>query len=584
MPNNFKDISQQILDNAISFGYSCELPFPDFDPRFRGAHYKKEYLVKYFPDFYNFLLVTYPMVDEHKVRMQLIIHGLKEPPRCPTCGKYVKMNANGKFNSHCSKICGIHDLETKKKTRETCSKRTQEEREKIYEKKKKTCLENNGAENPMYLESSKKKMKETNLERYGGISVLSTETGKDNFRRVCFEHFGVENPMQSKEVREKSKKTLESNYGVDNPTKSKDIIEKRKRSNLEKYGTEDPGNLPENIEKRKRTSVERYGVDNPSKSPEIISKISETTMSRHGVMWPCQVIRNGDSVPESDFEKMLTETGFVIGKDYEKQFPLGGFKYDFKIGSTLVEIDPTPTHNSLFSPYAGGKPKNKTYHRDKSDAAKIAGYSCIHIWDWDNPEKIVGMLTGRENVGARQCDVTGFFSNDGSVKEFLDDNHLQGNCKGTKVSIGLTLDGDLIEVMTFGNPRYNKNYQWELLRLCTTKGYSVTGGAERLFKEFTRSYNPESVISYCDMSKFSGTVYERLGFRLKSKPFPSCHWYNTRTKQHITDNLLMSMGFDKLFGTEYGKGTSNEELIKKAGFLPVWDCGQATYIWKDSDD
>ena len=64
--------------------------------------------------------------------------------------------------------------------------------------------------------------------------------------------------------------------------------------------------------------------------------------------------------------------------------------------------------------------------------------------------------------------------------------------------------------MTFGKPRYNNKYQWELLRLCTQPKYRVVGGASKLFQYFIKIYNPESIISYCDRSKFNGSVYENI--------------------------------------------------------------------------
>ena len=95
--------------------------------------------------------------------------------------------------------------------------------------------------------------------------------------------------------------------------------------------------------------------------------------------------------------------------------------------------------------------------------------------------------------------------------------------------------------MTFGKPRYNKNYEYELIRYCSSK--KVVGGAEKLFNYFIKTYNPKSIISYCDWSKFNGNVYSKLGFKYKS--YSICkHWYNTKTKKHITDNLLRQRGFD----------------------------------------
>ena len=53
------------------------------------------------------------------------------------------------------------------------------------------------------------------------------------------------------------------------------------------------------------------------------------------------------------------------------------------------------------------------------------------------------------------------------------------------------------------------------------------------------------------------------------------HWYDGH--RHITDNLLRQRGFDNLFNTSYGKGTSNKDLMLSHGFVEVYDCGQATY-------
>ena len=47
---------------------------------------------------------------------------------------------------------------------------------------------------------------------------------------------------------------------------------------------------------------------------------------------------------------------------------------------------------------------------------------------------------------------------------------------------------------------------------------------------------------------------------------------------HITDGLLRQRGFDQLFGTHYGKGTSNEQLMLDNGFVEIYDCGQQAYV------
>ena len=73
-------------------------------------------------------------------------------------------------------------------------------------------------------------------------------------------------------------------------------------------------------------------------------------------------------------------------------------------------------------------------------------------------------------------------------------------------------------------------------------------------------------------------MYEKLGFKKVRTSGVAKHWYNLKTKEHITDNLLRQRGFDQLFKTNFGKGTSNEVLMLKTGFVEIYDCGQATYV------
>ena len=103
-----------------------------------------------------------------------------------------------------------------------------------------------------------------------------------------------------------------------------------------------------------------------------------------------------------------------------------------------------------------------------------------------------------------------------------------------------------------------------------------------MFSYFLSKYAPKSIISYCDNSKFVGNIYETLEFNLLSYGKPSKHWYNPKTQLHITDNLLRQRGYDQLFKTNYGKGSSNEELMIMNGFVEIYDCGQSTYIYRNS--
>jgi hypothetical protein len=157
---------------------------------------------------------------------------------------------------------------------------------------------------------------------------------------------------------------------------------------------------------------------------------------------------------------------------------LDGYAYDFRTGSTLVEINPSITHNSLLNVF-GGEPIKPDYHKNKTLCAERNGYRCIHVWDWDDASKIVKMLAPKKTVYARNCEVKTPLKDEALM--FLKNHHLQGVCRGIEKQYGLYHNGVLVELMVFGKPRYNKNCEWELLRLCTNSEYTVVGGASKLF-------------------------------------------------------------------------------------------------------
>ncbi len=210
---------------------------------------------------------------------------------------------------------------------------------------------------------------------------------------------------------------------------------------------------------------------------------------------------------------------------------------------------------------------------------------------WDDKNKFNNLL---DNNG----DKTRHFARNLQIKEltkkecddFLIEHHLQKSCKGQNIKLALVGSGEILQIMTFGKPRYNKKFEYELLRLCTRTNNIIIGGAEKLFKHFVEQYEPKNIISYCDVSKFSGRVYERLGFSKPKTPKPSKHWFNENMPeqyQHFTDNLLKQKGFDQLVGKylgfEFGKGVSNEELMRIFDYGEIYDKGQATYVYENQE-
>lgn len=445
----------------------------------------------------------------------------------------------------------------------------------VLAKIQKTNLERYGVGCSAQSKVVKEKIKASNLKKYGVEYSFQAEEVKDKIKATNLERYGVDNPSKSDIIKTRIVESNRKNLGVDYPMQSKGVMDKSRVTSLEKYGTEYP-NQSEIVKQHIRESnIEKYGVEHPAQSDMVKRQTIITNRERYGVDYTCLIYQGklvgNDSTYNRSFAKLLDNSKI----SYEREFLLQKYSYDFKVGNVLIEINPTATHNTHFSPY-GECRIGKTYHKDKSKLAKDNGYHVIHVFDWDDTDKVVRLLKSRETVYARKCVVKVVDYRD--TNEYLSSNHLQGTCKGQEIRLGLYYNNQLVSLMSFGKSRFNKNYEYELLRYCAS--HNVIGGAEKLFKYFIDNYKPKSIVSYCDTSKFSGKVYDTLGFKYVKTNSPRKHWYSKKEKRHITDGLLIRQGYDRLFKENHGKGTSNEELILARGYLPVYDCGQATYIWR----
>ena len=444
-----------------------------------------------------------------------------------------------------------------------------------------------------YKQEIRDRIEATNLERYGNVSPFGNQQIINKSKQTNLEKYGVEYYAQTDESKHKNSIRMKHLY-------SNGLYEKTKQTNLEKYGVEHIFQVPQIREESKNTKLKKYGNANYTNIEKATAtkirkygsisynnrtRCIKTNLKKYGVKYTCILpevyTKNKHIISKNNkqiFKKLQDKN---IQCKYEYRIDNKSFDIYLPEHNTVLEIDPAYTHQATGNRFFGKnmlEPLDKNYHIEKTKLANKNNLNCIHIFDWDNIDKIINMFSNKETLYARKLKIKEVSQNE--LDEFLNNYHLQGSCKGQTIKLGLYNDNQLIEIMTFGKPRYNKNYEWELLRLCTHKDYKVVGGSNKLFKYFVRNYTPKSIISYCDMSKFSGQVYDELGFKLLRFNPPSLHWCKGKTK-HITDNLLRQRGFDQLFNTNYGKGTSNYDLMIQHKWFGVYDCGQNTYIWEE---
>lgn len=452
--------------------------------------------------------------------------------------------------------------ETKDKVKTTWKNKSESEIANISESRRQTCLDRYGVENPRQCSHIVEKVKATNRERYGVDYAIASDEVRKKSQATMLQRYGTINPNQLKIIQDKRKATCSKRFVAEHPFQSKEFLAKLRAHNKETTGYEWFGQTTETIQKRRDTNLSRYGVPAAFLLPENVDKSIEAMRnSAHSRI----------SKLNRDFQDLLSS----IGIESILEFRLENRFYDICIPSQniLIEIDPSYTHC-----VQGGVYKNidKNYHREKSRLVAKYDYRCIHVFDWDDWEKVVATIYIPNRLFARNCRVEYITAEDCGA--FMQTNHVQGTVSGQIACLGLLHEDQLVEAMSFGQPRYSKNYQWELLRLATSNGLQVIGGASKLFTAFVRDVAPESIISYCNLAKFTGTVYKKLGFKHIRDNAPTV-WWSRGEKKVISNTLLLQRGYDQLFGTNYGKDTSNEELMLQHHWLPVYDCGQAVYVW-----
>ena len=156
-------------------------------------------------------------------------------------------------------------------------------------------------------------------------------------------------------------------------------------------------------------------------------------------------------------------------------------------------------------------------------------------------------------------------------KFFLKENHFQGYASSL-VCYGLYFNNKLVQLMSFGKPRFNKNYQWEIIRDCSKKSLVVQGGVSKLWKYFLKNNQCHSCIcySYPHDKKLVTKYIDYCGFTTikQAKPEDKVYFigeWNGKQKR-IDKSILERHGVDRLLKTKQGQDRTNEQILLDLGF------------------
>lgn len=265
----------------------------------------------------------------------------------------------------------------------------------------------------------------------------------------------------------------------------------------------------------------------------------------------------------------------------DKRGIIGSFELDIYIPDKNFAIEYNGVYSHHYRPHETtfAKRKDKEYHLNKTVECEKLNIDLLHIFsgNWKSNKEvwksvIKNKLGYTENkIYARNCEIRHVSVHEKNI--FLDENHIQGN-SGSNVRLGLYFNDMLVSLITFDVPRYNKKYDWEIIRFCNKNNYCVVGGFSKLLSYFRKNYSG-SIITYANRTYSSGNLYRKNGFKFIKMNKPS-YWYvdlNTEILQHKT-NFKKKKLLEKLNEPSW----SEEMLAFELGYKKVFDCGQLVFV------
>ena len=324
--------------------------------------FHENYMEKHFPDFVQFLRKKYSMISTYKEMVYLFIHGMDEPPTCPTCGRYKKYRTSpAGYGLYCDRNCVDNELKVSKT--------------------KQSKLVRYGDESF----NNREKAKSTNLEKYGVPCTLNNPEIMEKTKKTNLNRYGVDNPFKSKEVQQKISEQIKQIPD----SKKRAIREKTKQTCLKKYGVENPMKSPMFQNKFKSTMMEKYGVEYAMLSEELKGKCTGSIITAHESGKYTITHRKNNTFCTSTIEEQFAS--YLDGNhvEYTRQYRSLSYPFDcdFYIPQydLYIEIQGTWTH--------GGHPFDPTNDTDndivKKWSSKKSRYyrQAIYVWTELDPRK-----------------------------------------------------------------------------------------------------------------------------------------------------------------------------------------------------
>ena len=494
-----------------------------------------------------------------------IYNGLSGPKQCQECAKPTTFLSFKKgYTAFCSSVC--------------VGKNSQ-----IAAKKKSTLVNNFGIEG-FKSEIIQNKKKSTSLNNYGVEHARQSKKYMDSLRLKFLDEYGISNPACVKSANEKRTKTNLEKYGYSNPASSSSVRTKIEETNIKRYGVKSALMLEENrltgLEKRRENDLYLY-LNNPEWL-EANKSIPSTILSekfgiafstilnyykKHNVVRPNIIVSSheiliANFLEENNIKFTTHDRTILNGKEIDIYLP------EYRIG---IEIHGLYWHSENFI-------SDHYYHAKKRTLALEKNIQLLQITDYEIDNKlsivknrILSKINKHDSIYGRKCRVIDIDSK--SYDDFMNSNHIQGTAAAS-VRLGLEYKNEIVAIMSFSKSRYNKKYEWELIRYASKD--TVVGGASKLFCYFIKNIQPTSIISYADLRWNSGEMYTKIGMTLSHTTKPN-YWYIIDGR--LTHRSAFQKHKLKKILYLFDENLSEWENMKNNSYTRFWDCGNNVYIW-----
>jgi len=465
-----------------------------------------------------------------------------------------------------------------------------------------------GCCNPRAIDTNRKVIRISCLEhiKEADVKEISKEIRKAKLIKTNLKKYGVENISQAQMIKDKKIETTRRNYGVDNPLQNKLVQDKSKKTMLKKYGVTNARQSKEIVQQVKDNSVQQHGYSHYMKNPELKKIHYEKLLAKYGSPFAKQThLKN---------LKDLNKSFIEIVQDIKNMFILNNMEIPEIITNSRKIIPPLeldiyiPEYNFAIE-YNGSYwhsvgisdnsetfLKNKNRHYKKVNLCEQKNINLFHIYEYDytdiKKDIILSMIQHRlkldKRIFARKCVVKDLSSSKDIklVNDFISVNHIQGNA-GSTIKLGLFHNQELVSVMTFGKNRYNTNAEYELIRFCSLKGYTIVGGASKLFKYFITSYS-DSVVSYSNRNFSSSldNVYLKLNFEKVAENNSNLKILSPALTKFNRQSFTKKNTIKKFinFGLEYDYSKSVNINLLRNDFRLLYEAGTITYKFKGKNN